>query len=965
MERIARRNNKGRRQKEDLNTIVIKHANDKPFGPLRNDYKSDLFIDGKRWNSVNNYVYANLLPSIDFRKKSIEHVNPSNVEKSYYEVKFEIDKSTLSSAIKIGIESKLSVDNQFRQALLDTAGNTILYLSKNNYLGYGNGKGFVNTYGIWLEHFRTSMLWSKAQVGRHPTLKDDQIYDSYLAEKGLKLALHYENLDKYLKIDSVSNTESEGMVQIIKALIKKYGREKIFVIDRETALALQRRRHIEPITKATNLIRYIRKTSIRDVKNTNLQKLKERIFEAFVDDLMDSSYDDEEFERGDAGYDDKRAIMKNQFKTISIAEKNSLIQRTMKLYEAGALNQKVMTKANLIFKDIYIPSSTEINQYENDTVPIPVAKPKNPHVDEPALDFNELKVQFMGGGQYVSMNLGMTWVYPNFEDKPITFGNNILEHKFEWDLLSPANDSVMLRIEDKLYPSISHYLIVRIAQTIPGYEGIEKAYSVISAESGKSFFSVTDSESRLNQIERMIYTSEKNNLLETAIRHKFEQRMFKDILIATGDKTLKYSSLKIEENPKHQGFWKPLNIILDSEEYSKQSTVFMQKVRNTILPEEIIFKGDIALKISLEYDEFMENFMIEKIKDISFTIKCVQIFLKNKKMSYKLTKNFIKNVLESFYGNCTPFDHSKSKSDKKLLKYPYRFEKTLSSQFQIKNKKESSFSMSTKSAQLIFNKILNTLLNLQDVLKSGELPRIGENEETPLYATLFKIALIDSQWLLFKKDKRKDLKFDTKSKKNNNIISAIINVIYLLHRMQINFKENSDESGTDSDTETENSFDAFIVKQIDVKIATSILTGEIQSITELKTTIGGSLRSQFLAEEQLRDEIDDIQDNNFIRPQEQVRDEQENDMIYEDDLDIEEIDQDNEEEIEETEGIDYQDELPEFDEEAYYEGTAITIKGHLESMGLTLHNLSIENDIKNAAQIIAIKGNKLKINFYS
>ncbi len=30
-------------------TIVLKHEEDKPFGPLRNDYKSDLYIDGKRW----------------------------------------------------------------------------------------------------------------------------------------------------------------------------------------------------------------------------------------------------------------------------------------------------------------------------------------------------------------------------------------------------------------------------------------------------------------------------------------------------------------------------------------------------------------------------------------------------------------------------------------------------------------------------------------------------------------------------------------------------------------------------------------------------------------------------------------------------------------------------------------------------------------------------------------------------
>ncbi len=49
--------------------------------------------------------------------------------------------------------------------------------------------------------------------------------------------------------------------------------------------------------------------------------------------------------------------MKNQFRTISLAEKNSLVQRTMKLYEAGALNKRVMDKATLVEQN-YIHSFT-------------------------------------------------------------------------------------------------------------------------------------------------------------------------------------------------------------------------------------------------------------------------------------------------------------------------------------------------------------------------------------------------------------------------------------------------------------------------------------------------------------------------------------------------------------------------------------------------------------------------------
>lgn len=866
--------------------IVLKNANQKPFGLLRNDYESDLYIDNKRWKSVSNYVYANLLPSTDFRKKTIEFVNPKNAEQEFRVVYDAINKNTLSSAVKTGIEAKLSLDPQFKQSLLDTEGKTILYLSKNDYLGYtGEGQNSTNMYGVWLEHFRTVMIWTNSQVGKHPVLKDDEIYDSYLAEKGLRLALQFENLDKYIEIDK--QDESRGLVNVIKALIRKYGREKIFVVDKETALALQRRRNIEPIIQASNLIRYIRKIAIRDVKNKNIEQMKQKIFEAFVDDLMDSQFDEEEFERGDAGFDEKRAIMKNQFNTISFSELTSLIQRTIKLFEAGELNKKVLTKGNEIVKGTFIPSFKEIDQYENDTVPIPVA-PKIPTVG--TVDTRNL------------FKTGIAWIYPYLNDPISNIGKKSLEHRFEYDLLSPANDTVMLQIEGYKYPSISHYLIVRVAQTLPGYEGIDKAYSIIYSEESKHFFSVNDSEKRINHINTQIYYSEKISLLFKALRSKFEQRLFKDVLLGTSTKTIVYET---------QGY--------DKEIIDKNTADFLEEIRISVLPESMIYTNTESIVSSFELDEFMEMFMVEKTKDISLTIKFVQIYCKHKDLDFKLTERFIEKVLQSFYGECVPKKHITIKRKKgEAVTWPFRFEEILSGQFKIRSKKSTSVSMTPAGAFLIFNTILETLLNMRDVLQTGNAPIIGK--DIPMYATLFKMALIDSQWLLVNK-KNKNLKFDTGGKRNNDVISAIINVISLLHSLH-----------SDSD---------YFVDEVDIKTAISILTGKLEPITEIETP-RGTTREQIIAEEILQEDIlqEDIQE----RVQE---------AILEDILE--------EEEEEEREGVDYEDELPEFDEEAYYEGQVRTIKGHLENLGLSFDS-NIDKDIKNAAEKIK---NKLKINFYS
>ncbi len=95
----------------------------------------------------------------------------------------------------------------------------------------------------------------------------------------------------------------------------------------------------------------------------------------------------------------------------------------------------------------------------------------------------------------------------------------------------------------------------------------------------------------------------------------------------------------------------------------------------------------------------------------------------------------------------------------------------------------------------------------------------------------------------------------------------------------------------------------------------------LEEITVAKSK--GSLRAQIIAEEEIRF-------GEEIEAEEVV---EEGDVIEGEELD--------EEGGEEEEGIDYADELPEFDEEAYYEGVVRTITGHFESLGL-----NVETELK-------------------
>ncbi len=91
----------------------------------------------------------------------------------------------------------------------------------------------------------------------------------------------------------------------------------------------------------------------------------------------------------------------------------------------------------------------------------------------------------------------------------------------------------------------------------------------------------------------------------------------------------------------YQGLAKPINIVTESNAYRKETTNFLEKIRPTILPEDVIFSNNNAFKTSFDMMIY-GNVYGRKVKDISFTIKCVQVFCKHKDLPFSLTECFVK-----------------------------------------------------------------------------------------------------------------------------------------------------------------------------------------------------------------------------------------------------------------------------------------------------------------------------------
>lgn len=813
--------------------LLIDHPKNKPYGPLRNDYRCEISINNVVYKSPLNYTFSNLIPADNIRRMSIMNADPDKAESYYMEAKTDLDKATISTAIKIGLSAKMK-DENFKTLLAKTKGKKIIYLSQNFYLGSLNAQG-LNIYGLWLEQIRDSLPREALT-----TLTSDQIYDAYLAEKGLLFALQYENLNKYLSMNDY--------VTIIKTLASTYGGENIFIVDKKTAIAIHAKRNTQIQTNPSDLIRYVRKKYIREIHLKNCKLQKNIIFNTYVDFLIREETDiNKEYELSMASLD-----------TIT-----ELISRTYKLFKLNKLPSEVMNKANKELSRIYIPSDDEIKSFEADTVPIPITK-----IEKVPTTISD-------------DTSGYIWIYPNLNDRLIkSLDGTVLNHTI-YDMLSPNNDSNMLFIEDKLFPSISHYVIVKTVQLLPEYQDIGTAYTVIWNSNNNKFYSIIDSEERSFNLHNVLASSV-ITYLKVALAAKFSMSFFKDILLSTNNRQISFNFKGVHTNLETH----TLHII--------------DNIRTHTLPN-----NDLLLD-TWDSDPYIQNYIKDKLDDILFTVKAVQIWLKYKNINYALTNTFVSKVVNTFYSSCA----KNLIFAQDYVYYEYMWAKYT---FKISNGASSTTCMSPASAKLLFSIALTDLSSLQDVLENDPKPKIEKNN----YSILFKIALINLQWIKMN-DKLYKFKYET-NQKDVLIVSALLSVIIKLNVVLKAINKVTQEP----------------VNSKDVTTALSILAKKFYPLE--------NKQKQMLEDENLQVDLSEYG--------------------YEENKIHEEKIIDGDEEGDEGDEIDYADELPDFDEEVYYEGLS-TIPQVLKEQELLYDNNITTLILEAVDKIKKIKGIRNRLNFY-
>lgn len=454
--------------------VDVKNCLDKPFGKLANDYVLPFKADSRIFNSVVNYVYANLLPD-STAKEQLAVEQPKNVQEMFEQVRNHMKKATIQSAIQTAIREKAKHPEgaRMKARLLETGHARLVYYSSNNFMGSGKRKSVVgeNIYGQALMQIRNEF-----QIEHNQLVQKDAIYLSYIAEINLKKALKNHDLEKY-----VSKDKKRSMKKLVDALVRDYGKTEVYLNapDVDTILNLHEKRNIMHYVDPNSLIRIIRKNEIKTVLKKNNYDLKSEALKAFVDYAISKN----------VTLSEDRTALKDQFFDILQSKRDEFADRILNLFSVNELPDEIKAKIKAFKNRFYFPTDKEIDYFVNEKIKLPG---------------------------------------PNSQPEGVVQTINVYPDE---DILSPTDGSAMFTVNRREFTSISQYIAFEL-HMLGGNTDANKLHIRIRD------VKTSDLDQFNKLMETDVMSTTKNKLLEKAISIKATNYDIKNLLFSIQNLTV-------------------------------------------------------------------------------------------------------------------------------------------------------------------------------------------------------------------------------------------------------------------------------------------------------------------------------------------------------------------------------------------------------------------------------------------
>tara|TARA_A100001011_G_scaffold394642_1_gene487545 strand:+ start:14687 stop:17356 length:2670 start_codon:yes stop_codon:yes gene_type:complete len=625
-----------------MTSIKIFNPKDKPFGVLSNNFEQTLVFtdDSKRYKSVTNYIYANLVQN-PTNQVLLANTPVKSVYKLYEDIVYNNElPDKIYKIIETAIDNKLDQDEESRKILLNTGNATIKYIDNNAILGMGQEDKGLNLVGKIYQQKRAQMIRSTNIHKKDIKEQTSQIkiFEAYLAYKYLEYLIKTQknNLSSYV------NKTNDEIVKELKTissspLIQTFGsfsdilpniKEKILPVSNpqiNNAIfdSIEHDRQLAQVCRRENLAN-LRIELEEDRDNIILTLYFEHILEIQAEKL---------------GI--KGQIANLVSSTIEGFKKKPKVQQ---FQELDKLNQMIKMREE---------GKTNINTIVSDSV-----------LDKMILNINKLKIptdeeiEHVRSYKFVKPlileNITEDYGYQPSSGEEIMIYNE-LESNTDPSLkcLSLLYPFIFV-VGNLSYPTICHFLytMLILLLKIPNYN-INKIYNdyVISKSKTGNVYT-------LCQRIILAYKDLKNDqlikrkqfLLSKALHKKFENRILEDILLATGNKNIIYTDYKDEI----------LGLGNDKTKSQNLTGFMLTQIRKSIKEKRRGETYDIFTEDHIEFlfkDKFFNSWINMRLADTCRVIKIIRtyLYLKNTSKSEQqpeLNAEFVKNVIFYIYQPC-------------------------------------------------------------------------------------------------------------------------------------------------------------------------------------------------------------------------------------------------------------------------------------------------------------------------
>lgn len=613
-----------------VNTVEFFESKEKPFGPLSINYRYPLRVDGKEWKTASNYIYANLLRVPGYREQ-VKNTDSTNARELAEKLYTDEENDIIKQALDVAYQEKLKVDVNTAAQLINSGNAPIYYVSNNKFLGTGVKNDGQNILGKTLMQIRRSLqqLYKKEESRISEIEKDENIYQINMVHRSLLQLIHTNQSDLS---EYINKTPVEIINMIGKENMERFAGPKDVVINMYKKGLLDKDMEYF-IQNPTNIARVIRKHELGRLRKRLLLKRKTMVLDVYADYILEKEF-------LGVSPDDYELAKNQQFATITTEERNKLADRIYDLYDSGYLEANISERlSNNIKKKLdtlKIPSEQEVEQAEKYKIVI-IQVEKKP-IEDVKLD---TKTATLFGIEIMKMpNLGKEKeikIQPEGLE-PIIVSPNILQGVKQIYALSPIDTTTMFIIENKAFPSITHYITFK--QFLRIYGSVDQAYAKIISDDKTVFKNVDVLAAEYDKENHEMYKQKLEKATESILNKKFEDRLLQDILLTTGNAKLIYLDSKDNILGKTNNFVgnyleKLRDEIRKNRKREDKISIFTTENINELLQSNGILKS------------WIEN----KLSDMCNIINIYYNYFYGVDPDEK-NYNFVKTVLDNVFENC-------------------------------------------------------------------------------------------------------------------------------------------------------------------------------------------------------------------------------------------------------------------------------------------------------------------------